>query len=192
MESSLSVVIGIGLAASCGFRVFVPLLVTSGAALAGYFHLADGFDWLGTWAAFTSFAIASAVEIAAYYVPWLDNLLDTIASPVGVIAGVILFAASVTNLDPFLRWSLAVIAGGGAAGVIQAGTVATRAASTATTGGVANFMVSTFEAVAGFSFSALAIAVPVLGLLLLIIVACMMYYFGRRVFRVISANEKRI
>jgi hypothetical protein len=189
METTLSIIVGIGLAASCGFRVFVPLLVTSGAALTGNIHLTDGFDWLGTWTAFTSFAIASAVEIAAYYIPWLDNLLDTIASPIGVIAGVILFAASVTNLDPFLRWSLAVIAGGGAAGVIQGGTVAARAASTATSGGLANFIVSTFEAMAGFSFPVLAIAAPIVACLLVLITACTMYYFGRHVIRVIFEKK---
>jgi hypothetical protein len=189
MEPILSIILGIGLAASCGFRVFVPLLVTSGAALGGYIHLANGFDWLGTWAAFITFGAASVTEIAAYYVPWLDNLLDTVASPIGIIAGVILFAASVTNVDPLLRWSLAVIAGGGAAGVIQGGTVVARAASTATSGGLANFILSTFEAVAGFSFSVLAIAVPVVCVVLLVITACMMYYFGRHVIRTISKRK---
>jgi len=126
MDSALAVIVGIGLAASCGFRVFAPLLVCSVAANAGYLELAEGFQWIGTWAAFAAFAVAATVEVAAYYVPWLDNLLDTIASPAGMIAGVILFAASVTDLDPLLHWSLAVIAGGGAAGIVQGGTVVTR------------------------------------------------------------------
>jgi hypothetical protein len=189
MESTLAVLIGIGLAASCGFRVFVPMLVTSAAALAGYLKLADGFDWIGTWPALTAFAVASLVEIAAYYIPWLDNLLDTIASPVGVIAGVILFAASVTDLDPFLHWTLAVIAGGGAAGVVQGGTVATRAVSTAASGGLANFIVSTFEAVAGFFFSVMSIVVPILAVLLLLLVVCTMYYVGRHVIRTMFSRQ---
>ena len=126
METMLAVILGLGLAASCGFRVFVPLLVTSAAALADYLELANGFEWIGTWTAFAALAVASLLEVAAYYIPWLDNLLDTIASPIGVIAGIILFAASVTELDPFLHWSLAIIAGGGAAGIVQGGTVVTR------------------------------------------------------------------
>ena len=126
MEAMLAVFVGLGLAASCGFRVFVPLLVTSAAALSGYLELAGGFEWIGTWTAFTAFAVAAFLEIFAYYIPWLDNLLDTIASPVGVIAGVILFAASTTELDPLWHWSLAVIAGGGYAGIVQGGTVVTR------------------------------------------------------------------
>jgi hypothetical protein len=189
MDSALAVIVGIGLAASCGFRVFVPLLVCSVAAKAGYLELADGFQWLGTWAALAAFAIAAIVEVAAYYVPWLDNLLDTIASPAGMVAGVVLFAASVTELDPFLHWSLAVIAGGGAAGIVQGGTVVTRVASTASSGGFANFAVSTFELAAGFLFSVLAIVVPVVGLILLIVVIFAMYFVGRSVVRALFSRQ---
>lgn len=188
MESVLAVIVGLGLAASCGFRVFVPLLVTSAAAIAGYLELAAGFEWIGTWTAFAAFAVAASLEIAAYYIPWLDNLLDTIASPIGVIAGVILFAASVTELDPFLHWSLAIIAGGGSAGIVQGATVVTRAASTATTGGLANFAVSTFETVAGFFFSVMSIVVPLLALALLLVAIGCMYYIGRQVRSVLRSR----
>ena len=107
MESALAVIVGIGLAASCGFRVFVPLLVVSGAANAGYLDVAENLRWLASPAAMIAFAVASVVEIGAYYVPWLDNLLDAIASPLSVVAGAILFAASVTRV----RSVLAVVAG---------------------------------------------------------------------------------
>src|SRR5688500_4384794 len=93
VDSLLTVMVGIGLAASCGFRVFVPMLVVSAAANTGYLTLAESFQWLGTRAALVAFAVAALVESGAYYVPWLDNLLDTIASPMAVAAGVILFAA---------------------------------------------------------------------------------------------------
>jgi hypothetical protein len=189
MDSAIAVIVGIGLAASCGFRVFVPLLVCSMAAKAGYLELADGFQWIGDWAALAGFAVAATVEVVAYYVPWLDNLLDTIASPAGMIAGVILFAASVTDLDPFLHWSLAVIAGGGAAGIVQGGTVVTRVASTASSGGVANFAVSTLELAAGFFFSTLAIVVPVLAMILLIIAVLVMYFVGRSVVRTLFSGQ---
>jgi len=189
MDSVLAVLVGIGLAASCGFRVFVPLLVSSLAANAGYLELADGFQWLGDWPALAAFGVASVVEVGTYYVPWLDNLLDTIASPAGMIAGAVLFAASVTELDPFLHWTLAVIAGGGAAGIVQGGTVVTRVASTASSGGLANFAVSTFELAAGLLFSALAIVVPVVTIVLLIIVIGCMYFVGRTVLRTFFARR---
>ena len=181
MESALAVIVGIGLAASCGFRVFVPLLVVSGAANAGYLEVAENLRWLATPVAITAFAVASVAEIGAYYVPWLDNALDTIASPLSAVAGAILFAASVTGLDPFWQWSLAIIAGGGAAAVVQGGTVATRLTSTATTGGLANFVVNTVETIFGAAFSVLAIVVPVVALVLLVVVVGLMYYVGRRV-----------
>jgi hypothetical protein len=183
MDTTIAILVGIGLAASCGFRVFVPLLVTSGASLSGYLPLSDGFHWIATWPALIAFAVASAVEVIAYYVPWLDNLLDTIASPLGVVSGVILFAASVTELDPFLHWSLAIIAGGGSAAVMQGGTVATRLASTATSGGFANFVFSTFELVAGFLLAIISIVAPILAVMLVLVACGCLYYIGRGVIR---------
>lgn len=181
LEPVMAVLIGIGLAASCGFRVFVPLLVVSAAANAGYFDLTENLQWLGTPTAMIAFAVAAIVEIGAYYVPWLDNALDVIASPLSVVAGAVLFAASVGGFDPFWQWSLAIIAGGGSAAVVQGGTVAGRLASTATTGGLANFVVNTVETVFGVAFSVLAIVVPVVALVLLVVVVVAMYYVGRRV-----------
>jgi hypothetical protein len=183
MDSALAVIVGVGLAASCGFRVFAPLLVVSGATNAGYLEVAAGFDWIGTWPAFVAFAVAAVVEIGAFYIPWLDHLLDAIASPVAVIAGAVLFAAVTVDLDPFLRWSLAIIAGGGSAAIVQGGTVLTRAASTATTAGLGNFIVNTIETMAGFLFSVLSIVVPVVAIVLLAAFSATMYYVGRRVLR---------
>lgn len=183
METVLAICVGIGLAASCGFRTFVPLLVVSVASKAGYLGLHESFAWMGTWTALGAFAVATVAEIVAYYVPWLDHLLDAIASPAAVVAGTVLFAACVAEFDPLLKWSLAVIAGGGAAGVVQGGTVATRVASTTTTGGIGNFAVNTLETLAGFFFSVLSIVLPVLAVVLLIAVIGGLYYVGRRVLR---------
>jgi hypothetical protein len=192
MESVLAIIVGIGLAASCGFRVFAPLLVASAATQAGYLNVAHGFDWIGTWPATIAFAVAAAVEIGAFYIPWLDNLLDAIASPFAVIAGAVLFAAVAVDFDPFLQWSLAIIAGGGSAAIVQGGTVLTRAAATSTTAGLANFVVSTVETVAGFFFSLMSIVVPVVTLLLLVALIGSMYYTGRRVLRKLFSREGSI
>ena len=183
MDAVLAVLVGIGLAASCGFRVFVPFLVTSAAALGGYLDVAQNFDWLGTWTAFSAFAVATLVEILAYYVPWLDNLLDALTSPLAVIAGIVLFAASVTGIDPFLKWTLAVIAGGGSAALVQGGTVLARVASTTSTGGMANFVIATVESLAGVFFSLISIVVPFLAIVLMLAAIGCMYYIGRQVLR---------
>ncbi len=160
MEIALSVCLGIGLSAACGFRVFVPLLVMSAASLTGRLDLAPAFDWVGTYPALVAFGVATLVEIAAYYIPWVDNLLDTIATPVAVVAGIVVMASCVTGMSTYLKWILAVVAGGGVAGVVQGLTVAVRGTSVSTTGGLGNPLVATTEAGASFGVSILSVVVP--------------------------------
>src|ERR1051326_1467822 len=142
MEILLSVCIGIGLSAACGFRVFVPLLVMSIAAMSGHLTLAKGFDWIGSYPALIAFSIATFLEIGAYYIPWLDHFLDVLATPAAIIAGSIITASVVSGMSPFLKWSLAIIAGGGVAGTVQAATVLARGVSFAGTGGLGNPLVA--------------------------------------------------
>src|SRR5512135_1410736 len=113
MENILSICLGIGLSAACGFRVFIPLLVMSIASLSGHLDLSGGFQWIGTYPALVVFATASVLEIAAYYIPLVDNLMDSIAGPAAVVAGILVSASSFINMDPLLKWTLAIIAGGG-------------------------------------------------------------------------------
>jgi hypothetical protein len=168
MDWILGIAIGIGLAAACGFRIFVPPLVLSVAGLSGHLVLAPGFQWMGTWTALTAFAVATALEIAGYYIPWVDNLLDTAATPIAVVAGVVTAASCITDMSPLLKWTLAVIAGGGAAGLVQILTVKTRALSSLFTGGLANGAVSTVETVSSTVLSVLVVLIPLLALILLI------------------------
>ena len=109
MDLVLSACLGIGLAAACGFRIFVPLLVMSIAHQSGHLGLASGFEWIGSRPALVAFAVATLLEVLAYYVPWLDHLLDTAAVPIAIVAGVVVTASVVTDVSPMLRWSLAVI-----------------------------------------------------------------------------------
>ena len=122
MAILLSVCLGLGLSAACGFRIFVPFLVMSVASRADHLDLSARFDWISSDAALITFGVAAVVEIAAYYVPWVDNILDAAATPVAVIAGVVATAATVQDMSPLMTWTLAVIGGGGVAGVIQTGT----------------------------------------------------------------------
>lgn len=180
MEILMSVCLGLGLSAACGFRIFVPFLVMSGAAHLGYLHVDGRFEWIASTPALVVFGVATLLEIGAYYLPWLDNLLDTVASPAAVIAGVVATASVVTDLDPLLKWTLAVIAGGGLAGAVQALTAGTRGASTLTTGGLANPIVSTFEATGALGLALLAVALPVLALLVVILFFVLVWRFVRR------------
>lgn len=162
METVLSVCLGVGLAAACGFRIFVPLLVMSIAVNGGHLGLAGGFEWIGSRPALIAFAVATLLEVLAYYVPWLDHLLDAAAVPIAVVAGVVVTASVVTDVSPLLRWSLAVIAGGGAAGATQAMTTAVRHVSTVTTLGLGNPVVATAEAGGAFGLAAMSILAPLL------------------------------
>jgi hypothetical protein len=150
----------------------------------------QGFQWIATGPAFIAFAVAAVVEIGAFYIPWVDNLLDTIASPGAIVAGALLFAAVAVDLDPFLRWSLAIIAGGGSAALVQGGTVVTRGASTSATAGLANFVIASLETVAAFVVSILAIIVPVATLILLAILIGAMYFIGRKMLARIASSQK--
>jgi len=172
----LSVVMGIGLSAACGFRIFVPFFIMSVAVMNGYIKPAAGFEWIGTYPALICFSVATIVEILAYLVPVVDNFLDAIASPCAVVAGIILASSCITGLDPYMKWTLAIIAGGAAAGVTQTATSATRLASTAGTGGFLNSIVSIFEAVISTLLSVAAIFFPLV--CLGIVVVFVIYAFS--------------
>lgn len=174
METILSIALGLGLSAACGFRVFVPLLVLSAASRIGWVTLGSGWEWIDSTPALVMFGVAAGLEVLAYLVPWLDNLLDTLATPAAVIAGIIASAALIVDLDPLLGWTVAIIGGGSAAGITQAATTVLRGLSTGTTGGVMNPLVSLGEAVASLALSLTAVLVPiaaVIGVLCFIILA---------------------
>jgi hypothetical protein len=122
----------------------------------------------------------TCLEIAGYYIPWLDHLLDTIATPAAIVAGTVVTASAVTDMSPFLKWTLAVIAGGGTAGLVQGATVLTRGASTVTTGGLANPLVATLELGGAALTSVLAIVVPALAAFLVI---GLIFIMGRKLLR---------
>lgn len=168
METLLSIMIGLGLSAACGFRVFVPLLVTSIAANAGHLDLAPSFEWLGSPAAVGAFGLATLLEVGAYYIPWLDHLLDTVATPAAVVAGTVVTASMVSDMSPLMKWTLAAIAGGGIAGAVQATTVLARGLSLTTTGGLGNPIVATAEMGGSIVTSVLAIAMPVVAAVMVV------------------------
>jgi hypothetical protein len=169
-ETLLSVALGLGLAAACGFRVFVPFLVVGFAVRSGHLAVTPGFDWVAADAALIAFGVATALEIGAYYVPWLDNLLDAVATPAAVVAGILVSASVITDMSPLLRWTLAVLAGGAAATTVQAVTVAGRQLSSVTTLGLGNPVVSTAEAGGSVLLAVLSIMVPLLGLALVVVI----------------------
>ena len=181
METFLAVALGLALAAACGFRIFVPLLAVGLAEASGYLTLAPKFAWIGNQPALIVLGVATVLEIGGYYVPWVDHLLDSIATPAAMVAGIVVTASVVTDVDPLWKWTLAVVAGGGLAGAVQGSTVLARAASTAVTGGLGNPVVATAELGASIGFTVLALVMPVLALLAVILgILLTILWFRRR------------
>lgn len=180
MELVFNIFIGIGLAATCGFRVFVPLLVMGMANMIGYLDLSPGFAWIGSCPALVMFGIATVVEIAAYFIPYVDNLLKTISIPISAIAGIVVTAAVVTDISPVLRWPLAIIAGGGAASVTSLISNGAHGTSTIFSGGIANPVVSAGETLVSVVMSVLAILFPLIAVALLVVILMVIFRRVRR------------
>jgi len=180
VELVLGISAGLALSTAAGLRVFVPLLITSAAARLGFLTLTPGMSWLGSDAALVALATAAAVEIAAYYVPWLDHLVDMVAGPAAVTAGIIEMAAVTPKLPPLVRWTIAVLAGGGVAGLAQLGTTLLRLKSSALTAGLGNPVVATTELIGAVVLAVLAFLAPILGA---VVVVALLVWITRRALR---------
>lgn len=180
LATLLSVALGIGLAAAVGLRVFLPMTITAAAAALGYVNLAPPFAWLATPPALVMLGVATLLELLAYYIPGIDNLLDAIAAPVAVVAGAVLAAAVMTDLPPLVKWTTAIIAGGGVAGLTQGMTAMLRAKSTAMTGGLGNGAVATGELGGSIVLTVLAISAPVIAVGIVALVVWLAVRFVRR------------
>jgi hypothetical protein len=168
-DLALSIVLGVALAAATGFRVFLPMLIVSGAAYTGHLHLDESFAWLATRSALIMLSVAALAEILAYYIPVIDNLLDVLATPAAFIAGTIVSAAVMTDMPPMVKWTAAIVAGGGIAGVTQGVTGILRAHSTVLTGGLGNAVISTAELGGAVLISLLALAAPAVAIALVVL-----------------------
>jgi hypothetical protein len=173
--------LGLGLSASAGFRVFVPLLVAAVAAKTGILPLQENFAWMSSWPAIICFGTATVTEIAAYYIPFVDNFLDAINTPLAIAGGTLL-ATSVLPADmAFVQWIIGLLVGGGSAGIIHAGTSLLRLASTKTTAGTGNAVVATGEHAAAFGLSVSTLFVPVVaGIIVLLLVGFLLSRLFRR------------
>jgi len=190
MDLVLSIFLGIGLAAAVGFRVFVPFFLISLAHYAGYLSLSEGFLWMGSTPAMITFGIATLVEILAYFIPWLDNALDLITTPLAVVGGTVLMSSAVADIDPLLQWTVAIIAGGGTAGIIKSIANTGRLASSVGSGGLANPVISSGEAVGSILMTILSFVLPYVAAFLAVILFILGISFVRKR-RLRSSLQKR-
>lgn len=167
-EIFLSVFLGIGLAASSGFRVFLPLFALSCASYFGIIPLNETWMWVGSVPALVILGVASIFESVSYLAPVVDNLLDTIAVPLAGVAGTLAMASTLADMSPAMTWALAIVAGGGAA-TIKGTSATTRVVSTATTGGLVNPAISMAETGTAIGLSVLSIFAPIIAMVALVI-----------------------
>ena len=169
-ESLVGIGVGLALAAAAGFRVFVPLLALSLAAQSGWIALSPSFDWLATTPALLALATATILEISAYYIPFLDNVLDTVAAPLAVMAGVIASASVLTDLPPWLQYSIAIVGAGSTAGAVHASTSLLRLKSSAATAGFGNPILATLELAGSVLIALLALVAPLIALAAVVLI----------------------
>lgn len=188
----ISIFVGIGLAAATGFRVFLPMFAVS---LASYYHWIpanESFQWLASLPALITTGVATVVEILAYYIPYIDNILDSISIPLATIAGSVLFASQYMGLDGVSEWALALIAGGGTAATIASGFAGTRVVSTATTGGIGNHVVATTETAGASVMSIFALALPILAFIFAIGLVVLVFIFGRKIWNKFRKKDPKM
>lgn len=191
METFLAAIMGLGLAASCGLRVFLPMLAVGIAAKTGLLHPPESMAWLASWPALIALGTAAIAESTASLVPLVDHALDTVAAPAAVIAGALMAAAPIHDMSPTLAWVSAAVAGGGAAGAVKAASVSLRGVSTISTAGMLNPVISAVESAAAAVLAVVSIVLPVLaGVFLLLIALIMVRAFARRRAR-LSRNADR-
>ena len=171
---------GLGLAAACGLRVFLPVLFLGLAVRAEVVRVTEGFQWLGATPALVAFGVAAGLELTAFLVPFVDNLLDTLATPAAALAGALVTTSVLVDLDPWLQWSLGVIAGAGVATLVQLPTVAARGASSVTTAGTANPGLGAGEAVTASLLSGMAIYAPIAAPMVVLAVVAGAIHLSRR------------
>jgi len=183
LDLPISIVLGVALAAATGLRIFLPMLIVGTAAYTGHLSLDGSFAWLATPSALAMLTVATIAEVLAYYIPAIDNLLETLAAPAALVAGIVISAAVMTDVPPLVKWTAAIVAGGGVAGVTQGVTTVLRAKSTILTGGVGNAVISTAELGGALLVSLLALAAPLVALGVVIFFLWLAMRLIRQLFR---------
>ena len=179
-QTILSIFLGIGLASASGFRVFLPMFAMS---LASYFHvfsLNENFQFIAGLPALITLGIATLVEIFGYYIPFIDNLLDAIATPLAAVAGTVVMASTLVHLPTEMTWILALIAGGGTATAMQGMTSVTRLASSVKTAGLGNPVVATAETGTAALLSGLSIFAPIIAIIIVFLLLFVVYFLYKK------------
>lgn len=186
-ETIISICLGIGLSASVGFRIFLPLFALSLANYLNVWELNESWQWIGSTSALMLFGAATIVEIIAYYIPVVDNALDSIAIPLASIAGTLVMVSTISDLSPVFTWTLAIIAGGGTASAIKGSSSASRLTSTVSTAGFGNPIIASIENLIALIMPIVAIVFPIVAVILVFLMLYLIFKLYKK-FRKRSKN----
>jgi uncharacterized membrane protein len=184
----LGILLGLGLSASTGLNTFLPLLLLSAAAR---FHVAGielgaKFEWLTSDAAMITLIVACVIELIADKIPAVDHFLDSAGTFIRPIAGALASASVLTGLDPMVAAIIGIIVGAPTSLGLHTLKAGTRVASTATTFGCANPIISLIEDVISFSLSVIAIFLPIVVPLALAVLVYALYRLMKRIRRAVA------
>lgn len=179
MENLLSIFLGIGLSAACGFRIFIPFLILGITSSMGLLDLDPNFEWISSTLFIIIFAAFSLAEIIGYFNPWIDNMLDTVATPLSIIAGIILSLSVITGFDPIIQWAIAIIIGGGITANFQFLSVKARSVSSVFSSGFGNPVISGLELLISIMLSILSILFPLIAFLFVIVLIVSLFVILR-------------
>ena len=157
-----ALLMGFSLAAACGLRAFLPLFVIGLGVRAGLLTMSDGFEWMGSYPALICFGFATLLEILADKIPAVDHVLDAGGVFVRPLAGAVAASCLIKGFDPMMTVVIGIIVGSSVAGVVHTLKGSLRLLSTATTGGIANPVISVIEDAAATVTSVISIFLPYL------------------------------
>ncbi len=191
MEYALPIMTGISLAALTGFRAFLPPLVLG--LVYRFFPDAVNINakmaFLAQDPVLICLGVAALFEFLGDKIPVVDNFLDWLNLPAKVAFSAILTYALIPGSSHWFYLLIAIVFAESATLTVHAGKTGIRAASTVTTGGVANPIIGFFEDVISLAGAIAAILLPWLAILLLayVIYRCLRFLFGKK-----GGNEAEI
>lgn len=182
----------LGLAASSGLNTFLPLFMLAAAAKFHLFgmDLSGSFAWLSSGTALGVLALATIVEVAGDKIPVVDHALDIVGTVARPAAGTLAAATAFSGADPAAAAILGLIVGAPVAFGFHAAKAGTRAASTTTTFGVANPVLSFLEDATAFCLTLIALASPFLVPLLLIVLFFVFWKLFRSARRLLLKGQE--
>ncbi len=164
-----SVLAAIGLAGAAGLNAWLPLVAAAALQRLDLVDLAAPFDDLATNTGLAVIGALMLVDLVGDKIPAVDHALHAVGTLVAPASGAALFAGQ-TGIETDLPTIAAALAGAVLAGTVHLERATVRPASTATTAGAGNPVVSLAEDVASAALTAVAFVLPVLAALAVAVV----------------------